>query len=416
MDYEILNALRSREAYDRFSRFVKPSTLNEEAYNLFAGMGEWLGYTPTATEVDWPHFGAWWCMVRHAKMAADKLNLYRELIEALGAMDPADPDRVKPLLEGLVTRDYASKIAEQSLRIADGDFTISMNNIVDLVEARNNDIGKINDADASMLTPTVDSIASVSAAGLRWRMNCLNESLGDFRKGDFIVLGKRPDSGGTTFLASEATWMAEQLATHENGHVLWVNNEESGNKVFRRILQSALGCTVDKIDGNIEDALEQYGLMMGGTDRILMLNKANVHVRDVERMLKKYEVGLIIFDQLWKVHGFDKEAGHEVTRQTMLFNWAREIAKTYGPVLTVHQADGMAEGMKWIDMSRLYGSKTGIQGEADAIITIGRVPDEGNRRYIYVPKNKMAGKNPTLRNGKFEVDILPETARWKEWT
>ena len=97
-------------------------------------------------------------------------------------------------------------------------------------------------------------------------------------------------------------------------------------------------------------------------------------------------------------------------------NWGREIAKAYAPVITVHQADGTAEGVQWIDMSQLYMSKTGIQGEADAIITIGRQPDKGNARFMYIPKNKMTGNVPSLRNGKFEIEIVPDLARFKEPT
>ena len=98
----------------------------------------------------------------------------------------------------------------------------------------------------------------------------------------------------------------------------------------------------------------------------------------------------------------------------MIFNWARELAKKYAPVITVHQADGSAEGVKWIDMSKLYGSKTGVQGEADAIITIGRLPEEGNKRYLYVPKNKLDGNNQAMRNGRFEIEIVPTLGRFKE--
>ena len=238
-------------------------------------------------------------------------------------------------------------------------------------------------------------------------------ALGDLRQGDLVVVGTRPDTGKTTFLASEATYMAPQLA--EDQCVLWVNNEEEGNKVFRRLIQSALGRSTAKLDANLPQALDDYKLAVGRADKIVMLNKADVHVRDVDLLVKKYNCGLIIFDQLWKVHGFDAEAGNEVARQTMLFNWARELAKKVAPVITVHQADGSAEGVKWIDMSKLYGSKTGIQGEADAIITIGRLPDTGDARYLYVPKNKMMGKDPALRNGMFEIEIEKDIGRFKEF-
>ena len=64
-------------------------------------------------------------------------------------------------------------------------------------------------------------------------------------------------------------------------------------------------------------------------------------------------------------------------------------------------------------MSQLHMSKTGIQGEADAIITIGRTMSKPASRFIYVPKNKMKGDDPSLRNGQFEVTLDGERARFK---
>jgi len=413
LDFDILLVLKNKERYTKYSRFIKASAVGEETWNILQAMGEWFKHNAVATEVVWKHFNAWFCLVRHAKMDKTKQAIYKELIDKLEVTPEPDESHIKPLLEGLITRDYAAQIAEKALKIADGDFTVSVNSIVDLVEQRNSAIGKVDSVDRHILLPTLEGMASVSAPGLRWRLECLNLSLGDLRRGDLVVVGTRPDTGKTTLLAAEASFMAPQLP--EDQCVLWVNNEEEGNKVFRRIIQSTLGINTAKLESNFPAALEAYKTTVGRIDKIVMLNKADVHVRDVEHLVKKYNVGLVIFDQLWKVHGFDEESGNEVTRQTLLFNWARELAKKIGPVITVHQADGSAEGVKWIDMSKLYGSKTGIQGEADAIVTIGRLPDTGDKRYLYVPKNKLAGKDPSKRNGMFEIDIEKDIGRFKEW-
>lgn len=414
IDLDVLLILKNKSEYERYSRFIKPSSLGEEAHNIFKSMGEWWKYNPTALYIDWKMFASWFCLVRYAKMDKTKLDVYRALFEKLETSPtPASTD-VKALMEGLATRDYAARIADKALRISDGDFSEDFGEIADLVDQRNTAIGKMDKFDKYILTPTLAGLESASSPGIKWRLKCLNESCGDIRTGDFIVFGKRPDTGGTTLLSSEITFMAPQL--DEDTHVLWCNNEEEGNKVFKRIVQSASAIPSSLLEANLPDALDKYTKAMGRADKIIMLNKADLHIRDVEAVLKQYKVGLIVFDQLWKVHGFDTEAGNEVTRQTMLFNWGRELAKQYGPVITVHQADGTAEGVKWIDMSKLYGSKTGIQGEADAIIMMGRLPETGNTRYIYVPKNKLkGGTDPSLRNGRFEIEIQPDIARFKEY-
>lgn len=414
MDLDILQVLKNKEAYDKYSRFIKRTSVGEETWHILEGIGDWFKYNTTATEVNWKHFNAWFCLVRHAKMDKAKLSVYRALIEKLETSPLPDPADVKPLLEGLATRDYAAQIADKALRISDGDFSEDFGGIVDLVEQRNTAIGKLDGLDKHVLVPSLSALESVSAPGLKWRLECLNLACGDVRKGDLILIGTRPDSGKTTMLASESTFFAPQLPPEKC--VLWVNNEEEGNKVFRRIIQSALGITTAKLDADLPGAVDKYEKLMGRMDKIVMLNKADVHVRDVEAMCAKYDIGVVLFDQLWKVHGFDNEAANEVTRQTLIFNWARELAKRVAPVLAVHQADGSAEGVKWIDMSKLYGSKTGIQGEADAIITIGRLPEEGDKRYLYVPKNKMKGNDPLLRNGRFEISIEKDIGRFKEFS
>lgn len=185
--------------------------------------------------------------------------------------------------------------------------------------------------------------------------------------------------------------------------------------MYGRIVQSALGITSEELEEDPAKAAAAYTKLMGRMDKIIIFDKADVSTRDVDALLKKYDVGLVIFDQLWKMHGFEEEAGNEVTRQGMLFNWARELSKKYAPVIAVAQADGTAQGQRWIEMSQLYGSKTVIQGEADAIVTIGRDPATGDTRYLYVPKNKLKGKNPAMRNGKYELQILPHIGRFKEF-
>lgn len=63
---------------------------------------------------------------------------------------------------------------------------------------------------------------AVKQHGLRWRLSTLNRMLGSLRKGDFGFLFARPETGKTTFLASEATYMAEQLK-ESDGPVIWFN-------------------------------------------------------------------------------------------------------------------------------------------------------------------------------------------------
>lgn len=409
MDYDVLKALSSREAYERYARFVKHSSLSKESYSIFSAMGEWFKNNPTQNEIPWPSFQAWYVLVRHVKMDKVELDIHKQLISALATREPTDD--LQPLMEGLAKRDYASQIAEVALRMADGDYSKTFDDIESLLEEYNKRAANLSGYERDLGSFSVASLQSVSKPGLQWRLWGLQQSCGDLRQGDLCIFAKRPDSGGTTFLASESTYMAEQMP--DDRSVLWINNEEQGDKVRRRVVQAELGWTNAEIDANPAAALQEYAARMGGMNKVHVFDRAKVHIKDVEALCKTIRPGLIIFDQLHKVKGFDAEAEHD--RQTQLFNWSRELAKEWAPVIAVHQLGGDAENMKWVGMDKLFGAKTGPQGEADLIITMGRTIDGGNSRYIYIPKNKLLTPvNPERRNGRWEVQIDTERARFNE--
>lgn len=409
LDLEIVRALSSRENYTKYRRFIKQESLSREAYDILGWMEEWWKLHRDAQVVDYKSFAPFVLVSKLGGSKPERIEIVKTWLTEL-AQD-AEQDTVSHVLKSLATRYHANEIAGKALAIVDGKEE-SLDSIEAQLSHYHTDVGKVeNDDEYVVSDDIVDMLSEAQTAGFKWRLEPLNEALGDLRQGDLVVVATRPDTGKTTFLSSESTFIAEQMP-HEKV-VLWINNEEAGKKVKRRIVQSAIGATTKAMYQHPELAKERWLQRMGRQDKFVLFDKADVSVYDVETLVEKYDVGLLIFDQLWKVHGFEKDAGNEVTRQTMIFNWAREMAKKIAPVITVHQADGSAEGQKWIDMGQLYGSKTGVQGEADAIITIGRLPEEGNKRYLYIPKNKLDGNNQALRNGRFEIEILPEIGRFK---
>lgn len=410
IDIEIVRALLNKDNYFKYRKFVKQESLSREAYELLEYMGDWWKQHKTLEAVDMQSFAPYVLVSKMGGAKPERLEVIKAWLEALAS--PANEDTISNVIKSLATRYHANEIATKALAIVDGRAQ-DLDGIEAQLSAYHGDVGKVDNEDSYIISPDITSMLSdAQLSGYKWRLNCLNESLGDLRQGDLVVIATRPDTGKTTFLASESTYIATQLP--DDRSVLWINNEEAGKKVQRRIVQSALGITTQQMLGNPKKVKEKWIELMGREDKFILFDKSDVSVYDVENLFEEHNVGLIVFDQLWKVHGFSKEAGSEVTRQTMIFNWARELAKKHAPVLNVHQADGSAEGIKWIDMSKLYGSKTGVQGEADAIITIGRLPDEGNKRYLYIPKNKLDGNNQMFRNGRFEIEIVPTIGRFKE--
>jgi len=252
--------------------------------------------------------------------------------------------------------------------------------------------------------------------GLRWRLNTLNRMLGSLRGGDFGFIFARPETGKTTFLASETTYMAQQL-TEEQGPIIWLNNEEGHNKVRIRCFQATLGATLAQINSNPTAARNAFLQATKGKHQLV--NTEGVITKTlVESIVKKYRPSLVIYDQIDKIQGF--KADRDDLMMGAIYQWARELAKVYHhAAIGVCQADGSGEGQKWLTMANVANAKTAKQAEADWIIGIGKTNDVGYEaiRYLHASKNKLAGdadSDPALRHGRCECLINPSIARYED--
>ena len=253
--------------------------------------------------------------------------------------------------------------------------------------------------------------SQIQTPGLRWRLNWLNKSLGSLRKGDFGFIFARPETGKTTFLASEMTHMVSQT----DGDILWFNNEEQGKKVAVRCFRALFGLTNKELFDNRENNANEYKQKVGSRIKIYDYEDSSSTSR-IESIIKETNPSLIIFDQIDKVRGFKSDRYDLELKK--LYQWAREMAKIYAPVIAVSQAGGTGEGKVWLTMDDVDSSKTAKQGEADWILGIGKEQDNtSNMRYLNISKNKLLGDEdtlPDLRHGNQQVMIKPNIARYEE--
>lgn len=252
---------------------------------------------------------------------------------------------------------------------------------------------------------------SITKPGLRWRLNTLNRMLGSLRVGDFGFIFARPETGKTTFLASEVTHMATQA----DGPVLWLNNEQMGSAVMLRCYQAALGVDMTTLFRDMASHKKRFMDMTHGNIRLY--DSGHIHKKTVEKLCKQLKPKLIVFDQIDKIQGFASD--REDLRLGSIYQWGRELAKDYAPAIGVCQADGTGEGQRWLTMAHVANAKTSKQAEADWILGIGKVPDVGYEtiRYLHASKNKLVGdtdSDPTQRHGKLEVLINTNTARYED--
>ena len=236
--------------------------------------------------------------------------------------------------------------------------------------------------------------------------------MGSLRKGEFGFLFARPETGKTTFLASEVSYMLTQLKD-EDGPIVWFNMEEQGNKVMLRVYQAYFGITLEQLLANPKKYKDEWDRVVKG--KLKLIDNANLTKQEVERIAEKLKPSLMVQDQTPKVKGF--AADRDDLRLGSIFQWSRELAKKYCPVIGVSQADGNAENTKWLTMDHVANVKTAAQAEADWILGIGKVNSEGAEftRYLNLSKNKLAGDSdslPDLRHLRTEVYIEPRIARY----
>lgn len=313
------------------------------------------------------------------------------------------------ILAQIKQRQGALKLSEVAYAVSQGRSSVEeVRRLLDTIEAEPTVTEEIDGLDLD-LDGLLDS--AVRIPGLRWRLDFLNKSLGSLRRGDFGFLMKRPETGGTALLASEVSYMLDQT----DGHIVWINNEEQDNKVALRIYQAYFGVTLAELMANATRYKAAFKQRVG--DKLKFFGIEHSNKAALEKIIATYQPALIVYDQIDKITGFDGE--RDDLRLGSIYQWAREMCKPYGAALGVTQADGTAEGVKYLNMGHIANSKTSKAAEADFIFGIGKThnTEQESSRYISICKNKLIGDTdslPVFRHGAMEVLIRPEIMRYED--
>jgi len=394
----LIKTLFSYELYVKYRSHIKVDKDQKEIYYLFKALDQLMN--KFNKDISFEDF-ALWVQVNLGNDYTIYLNLIKET--------NADTTILEEALHSLKEKSLSYELAQLALSVSEGKASVS--DILEFIPKFES--SKNTEESSQFVTTSLTELydESYKHTGLRWRLNALNQSLGSLRKGDFGFIFARPETGKTTFLASEVSYFAEQTS----GSILWFNNEEQHRKVMLRIIQASLGITIQELSKDPAGYERIYREKTG--DRIQIPNMDIIHKRDVEAICKEHNPSLIIFDQLSKIKGFTND--RDDLRLGSTFEWARDLAKEFAPVIGVNQADGSAEGKKYLNMDNVAGAKTAIQAEADWILGIGKTNDAGMEmiRHLNISKNKLMGDEdtkPEMRHGRFDVLIQPQTARYRD--
>lgn len=417
MQLQLIKFLLSKDVHQKYGESLRSVFKDNKEINQLLTMLDRLHseYDKDITFAEYSTYVLANCMEKDRDVFAQLLN----------AVNEADTESVilADVFADIMRRQKAYEVALSALEVSEG-----RKNFADLVDMTKElsvtDMAGDCDVESMFADDNLENIHAKrkTQLGLRWRLAALNRSLGSLRQGNFGFIFARPETGKTTFLASEVTYFAEQVRKRnieqpDNpvGPIVWFNNEQEIGEVIDRVAQATFGIHVDELNAKRSYYEQRNKDLLNRSIRFI--DGASIHRKDVEKICRAVKPSMVIFDQIDKIKGFTDD--REDLRLGHIYIWAREIAKEYCPVIGVCQADGTAEGKKWLTMDNVANAKTSKQAEADWILGIGKVHtvEEEFMRYLHLSKNKLSGDSdtdPRLRHGRLEVMIDPEIGRYKD--
>ena len=316
------------------------------------------------------------------------------------------------ILAAIKQRKTALELSETAFKFTQGFATLEQ------LKAATEAIKGLPEAVVSGATPVsldlgeiIESVALKK--GIRWRLQFLNKSLGSLRPGDFGMLIKRPETGGTAFCADLEMFAVDQVERP----VIHFNNEEEDKKVVFRMYMSYFGCTQEQLRTNWRRYNDIFQEKVAPKYKFFGIEYCNK--QDIEAIVEEYDPSLVVYDQLSKIKGFENDRLDLKLGDAA--QWGRELTKKGSghAGVAIHQADGTAEGAKWLDMGHTANAKTALQAEFDWILGMGKThnPNEESIRYLNISKNKLLGdddSDPEMRHARGEVIIRPEVMRFQD--
>lgn len=385
-DLDILKILLQRDNCTNFIKILDTSKLCKETEILIHDFEAYYEKFNDDESIDFEKFSTFFHHLRHPELSREDRDRYDKLLNNLQTplSDSAD----------LLIERYKSQALGQEL--------------VDLIANEPNPDKYLAAIDRVLLKEVSTKIEFIDtdirnalkstdiSTGYRWRLKELNTMVGTVMPKTFGVIGARPDSGKTSFLVSELSYVCQQLSPTES--ILWLNNEGSGNELIPRLYSAMLGKRRDEISEQTGKARKEF-IELGG-DKIRIVDIHGQNVRYIEKLIKQTKPRVVVIDMLDHVAGFTNKQNDTVdAKYGRLYQWARELSNIYNctvigtsQISIVTAKNGTELYLPFPDMGRLVGSKTLKAGAASWILMIGQLEPSGTKRFLSVPKAKRGDK------------------------
>lgn len=408
LDISTLRVLKYRERYEAMARSVPPQALQPRTKALLGAFGRFFKEFPGVAQVEAESFRIFFRTL-FPKLSDDDHAIYASIFRQVE--EDVEPGVAAGLMRRLLEAATAEDIALRLADFQDGkevDLRADLTGFLDRYDIHLGKMAKdpqVRDPIEDLVKPEDDS------RGFRWRQDCLNRSMRSIMAGDFIIVAGRPDKGKTSFLTDNMTFWASQIDTifpGENRSILWFNNEGPGTRIVTRAFQSALNVTPEELIKLVQTppppgqehfrnmARYLYIKAIGGRGGALRIfNIHDYNSTEVEDIIRRYKPAALLFDMLDNVtfNGTASNGGDRTDQKLeAMYQWGRVRGVKYDcPVIATSQLSADADGIPYPLLPQLKDSKTGKQGAADVILTIGASNDVvlENSRFLGTTKNKL---------------------------
>ena len=411
IDIDLLRICRSRKDYYKLRPLIIDTGMDAKTVAIAQDFGRYFDAFQDQDLIDMvsfiPRFRGW-----HPTLEDDQMGPYNAIFRQL-TKEPSESIR-EGIMAELFEQRLATKLANLVAQYSDGECPDFTNKITLANDEYHMDMGtrEVSWVDMSDVAGMFEREIK---DGIKWRLNCLNETMRPLLPGDFGIVAARPDAGKTSFLCSEATFMAPQLKPDRN--IIWLNNEGKAENLRPRLYQAALDLTLTELAAiDRVKLVDMYRTAMTRLDKIKPVDIHGWHIGQVENLLDNFEPGLVIFDMIDHIKGFGSEARTDLALEEM-YKWARERCVKYDFAgLATSQISNEGDGLLYPTLGMLKDSKTGKQGACDFQLMIGRPNDASLRefaRYISLPKNKLR-RDGAAADPRAEVQFKPSKARYED--
>ncbi|RMG76687.1 MAG: hypothetical protein D6711_03365 [Chloroflexi bacterium] len=418
-DLNFIKLLMTRDGFKSDAHYVERFVVSKPAHNIIRLLKKYYKSHPSKDHIDPQVFNTWARTMDPIKDIND-LTL-RETMVLEAANVAADESVTRRLAELHLARELETLAEDMVLGVVpENKVDDRVDKIISLSRSLQ-DCGEKGEDKSSLVEIDADNILDrlLVGDGLEWRLESLNKSVGPVHPTDVVLITKQPETGGTSFLVSEFTYMAEQLGS--DGKAIIFHNEEGADKIGSRIIQSALNISSTEWLADPQRVASEWDKWKSAYNLHLYVD-ADLTTDIIEKVTVEGEYSLVGINVIEKVGLTASSKMEEVERLANLGKWVRHLATSKNvAVFLITQAGASADDKRWLSQADVYGSKTKMPSESDIMLGIGRdhlpAPGQENYRYIKVIRNKKPithRMQPELKYGAFITEMNLGTGRYRD--